>query len=159
MGTFRGGLLLISVLPGLSTSPSRTGVKPSWLRYGHGPEVVLSLCKGATLSPVQSWLDLPVGLLRHFPMRRWWGRRRGRNREGGGGGAGADGGSAGGLALTEAVAAVSRSLPLGEYADHLLQRSQACCPQDSLWTQVRSSLALVPLCPHSAPAIHCWSTV
>lgn len=36
----------------------------------HGPEVVLSLCKGATLSPVQSWLDLPVGLLRHFPLRR-----------------------------------------------------------------------------------------
>ena len=33
------------------------------------------------------------------------------------------------LALTEAVAVGSPSFPLGEGPDHLLQRSQACCPR------------------------------
>lgn len=38
-----------------------------------GTKVVLSFCKGAILSPMHSWWDSPVVLLRHLPA---WGRRR-----------------------------------------------------------------------------------
>lgn len=97
------------------------------------PEVVLSFCKGAMLSPVQSWLDLPEVPLRPLPV--------GRGGEEGGRGEGEGGrwkkkeeevaivvvvvtALALTVALTVAVAAVSLSLPLVACPAHLLRQSQ-----------------------------------